>query len=276
MMKIIQITDLHLLPEGGRVFDSDPAERLAAAIADINRHHADAGLCVLTGDLAHDPEPGAYALLRRLVAGLAMPVRLVPGNHDDRATLRAAFPEIGIDAGGFLQSYLDTDTGRLVFLDTVDPGVHSGAYCDARLAWLDDVLAGAEGRPAYLFMHHPPMPLAFPRLDQYRILDGEHLGDLLDRFDNVRHLFFGHVHRPISGSWRGIPFSTLRGTNHQNWFDLSIGRENISSLEPAAYAVIFVDGRTTIVHLHDYLDANPRFIYDPDAPAELQVRRFDG
>src|SRR5256885_8190549 len=30
-----------------------------------------------------------------------------------------------------------------------------------------------------------------------------------------RSLSFGHIHRPISGSWRGIPFSTLRGTNHQ-------------------------------------------------------------
>ena len=275
MMKIIQVTDLHLLPEGGQVFESDPGARFAAAVADINRHHGDATLCVLTGDLAHDAEPGAYANLRRLLGDLTVPYRLVPGNHDDRANLRAAFPEVGTDTGGFLQSHLDTEAGRLVFLDTVDVGVHSGAYCDARLAWLEDALAGAEGRPAYLFMHHPPMPLAFPRLDQYRILEGERLGDLLSRFDNVRHLFFGHVHRPISGSWQGIPFSTLRGTNHQNWFDLSVGRENISSLEPAAYAVIFLDERSTIVHLHDYLDSNPRFVYDPDAPADRQVRRLD-
>jgi len=40
----------------------------------------------------------------------------------------------------------------------------------------------------------------------------------------IRHLFFGHVHRPIAGSWLGIPFSTLRGTNHQVCFDLSPGR----------------------------------------------------
>ena len=27
------------------------------------------------------------------------------------------------------------------------------------------------------------------------------------------------LHRPISGSWRGIPYSTLRGINHQVPFD---------------------------------------------------------
>ncbi len=42
MMKIIQVTDLHLLPEGGQVFESDPGARFAAAVADINRHHGDA------------------------------------------------------------------------------------------------------------------------------------------------------------------------------------------------------------------------------------------
>ena len=32
---------------------------------------------------------------------------------------------------------------------------------------------------------------------------------------------FGHVHRPISGVWRGIPFHTVRGFNHQVALQLS-------------------------------------------------------
>lgn len=31
----------------------------------------------------------------------------------------------------------------------------------------------------------------------------------------IAHFFFGHIHRPILGSFKGIPYSTLRGTNHQ-------------------------------------------------------------
>jgi 3',5'-cyclic AMP phosphodiesterase CpdA len=276
MLKLVQITDCHLLPDGERVFDTEPAARLAAAIADVNQHHADAALAVLTGDITHNGDAPSYAVLRRLLDTLQVPWQLVLGNHDSRTALRAAFPEVAADAAGFLQSFRDTPEGRLVFLDTVEDGVHAGAYCATRRAWLEGVLTEAGEQPVYVFLHHPPMPLAFPRIDQYRIgdRDAAALGDLLDRFPSVRHLFFGHVHRPISGSWRGIPFSTLRGTNHQNWLDLTAGRENISSLEPPAYAIVFIDRETTVVHTHDFLDASPRFVYDPDAPADRQVQRI--
>ena len=274
MLKLIQITDCHLRPPGETMFDLDPAARLAAAIADVNRRHPDAALCVLTGDLANDGDPAAYALLRRLLAELTVPWTLVPGNHDDRDAVRRAFPEVERDADGFLQSIRSTPEGLLLFLDTVDPGVHSGAYCARRLAWLKGELEAARGRPAYLFMHHPPVRIGMPRLDQYRLLDAEAFGAVLGRFPNVRHLFFGHVHRAVSGTWRGIGYSALPGTNHQNALDFADARENLSSHEPPAYAVILLDAETTVVHLHAFLYAGPHYVYDPDAPVGVQIRRL--
>ncbi|MEQ8348215.1 MAG: phosphodiesterase [Sneathiellaceae bacterium] len=274
MLKLLQITDCHLLPPGGRIFDSDPAQRLAAAIADINRQHADAALCVLTGDIAHDGDGPAYELLRDLLAGLAVPWQLVPGNHDDKAAMRQVFPALTVDAEGFVQSVRDSPAGRLLFLDTVQAGTHSGIYCPARLRWLDRALSEGARQPAYIFMHHPPMTIAMPRLDQYRLVDHQPLGELLDRHGTVRHIFFGHVHRPVSGSWRGIPFSAVPGTNHQNRLDFTAGRENISTLEPPAYAVIFLDAETTVVHLHGFMDDSPQFLYDPAAAPEAQIRRL--
>jgi 3',5'-cyclic AMP phosphodiesterase CpdA len=38
-MKFIHLTDLHLVPPGGRLYGLDPSERLRAAIADIALHH---------------------------------------------------------------------------------------------------------------------------------------------------------------------------------------------------------------------------------------------
>jgi 3',5'-cyclic-AMP phosphodiesterase len=272
MLKILQITDCHMLPPGETVFGSDPHARLTAAIADINRHHADAALCVLTGDLAHHADTRAYQALREALGDLAMPYQLLPGNHDDRATLRAAFPEVACDENGFVQSVRDVPAGRFIFLDTVDPGVHTGAYCERRRAWLAAVLDESRDRVVYLFLHHPPFPIALPHIDQYRMLDGAEFGAVVAPHANIRHLFFGHVHRPVSGSWRGIPFSALRGTNHQNWLDFADTRRSISSLEPSAYAVVFLSDDMTVVHLHDYLDASQKFLYDPDAPPDLQVQ----
>ena len=272
MLKILQITDCHLLPPGETVFGSDPQARLAAAVADINRYHADAALCVLTGDLVHHAVAAAYMVLRETLAALVVPWRLIPGNHDDRALMRAAFPDLPVDQHGFIQSAHDTPAGRLLFLDTVDPGVHTGAYCALRRAWLVAMLEASHDRPVYLFLHHPPFEIALPHIDQYRMVDGEAFAEAVAGHQNIRHLFFGHVHRPVSGSWRGIPFSALRGTNHQNWLDFAETRRNISSLEPPAYAIIFLAPDKTIVHLHDYLDASQKFAYDPEAPVELQVQ----
>jgi hypothetical protein len=75
----------------------------------------------------------------------------------------------------------------------------------------------------------------------------------------VRHLFFGHVHRPISGSWLGVPFSTVRATNHQVALDLHRSDAIPGSFEPPAYAVVLADDQQTLVHNHDFLDDSRRF-----------------
>ncbi len=69
-----------------------------------------------------------------------------------------------------LQSRLDTPAGVLLFLDTVEAGIHSGVYCKQHCHWLERALTEAEDEPVYLFLHHPPMEIGMPRLDQYRIL----------------------------------------------------------------------------------------------------------
>ncbi len=75
----------------------------------------------------------------------------------------------------------------------------------------------------------------------------------------VRHLFFGHVHRPISGSWRGIPFSTLYGTNHQVAFSLQDDPNLTGTHELPAYSVVLVDPDKVLVHTHSYLESSPHF-----------------
>ena len=65
-MKFIHLTDTHLVPAPRRLFALDPRARLTAAVADINRRHADAAMVAVTGDLTHWGEPGAYADLRAI------------------------------------------------------------------------------------------------------------------------------------------------------------------------------------------------------------------
>jgi 3',5'-cyclic AMP phosphodiesterase CpdA len=89
-----------------------------------------------------------------------------------------------------------------------------------------------------------------PVLDEVRLADADSFHAVLSRHGNVRHIFAGHVHRLIAGSWRGIPVSTLRSTNHQTALDFS--QSWSLGHEPPAYAVIFIDGDGVVVHFHDF------------------------
>ena len=147
------------------------------------------------------------------------------------------------------------DAGRFLLLDTVEEGKAWGSYCDRRVEWLQRSLDEASDMPVYLFMHHPPFHVGLFSVDRIGMgADGERVGEVVSKHDNIRHLFFGHVHRPISGSWHGIPYSTLRGINHQVPLDFAPLEVVPKSHEQPAYAVIFLEADQTTVHMHDYLD----------------------
>lgn len=265
-MKLIHITDTHLAKPGRRLYGIDPSERLAACIADIERHHGDADLCVITGDLTHWGELEAYRELKARLAALTIPLQLLVGNHDEREAFLSVFPEVPVDPDGFVQSARDCEAGRLLFLDTIQPGTHSGWYCEARQAWLAAQLEGSADKPVFLFQHHPPFNIGLPALDAIGIRQKEAFKAIVaPHAGRIRHLFYGHVHRPVAGSWLGIPTTTLRGTNHQCWLDFEEQDLIPGSHEPPAYAVVLIDDERVVVHSHDYLDASPKFsLADPD------------
>ena len=259
-MKLIQVSDLHFVPPGTLLFGLDPRVRLEAAITDINRHHGDAELCLFTGDLADGGAPEAYVALRETLAALQVPYRLTIGNHDDRDNFLRAFPEAPRDEHGFVQSVVTTGAGDMILLDTPEPGQGSGSFCAKRQAWLEARLAEASGRPVTLFMHHPPLDIGIPSLDRIGLVDKQGFAEVVvgagEGAGGIRHIFFGHVHRPVSGSWRGIPYASLRSLVHQ--VQLDFATETLESFEPTppAYNVILLDGEDTVVHHHEFLDAS--------------------
>lgn len=256
-MKLIHITDTHLTDGDALLFGTRPGERLGACLAHVAEHHADAERCVITGDLTHWGELGAYLALHRRLAGFPIPVRLLVGNHDRRDNFLSVFPETGIDDNGFVQSSEVVTAGRFIYLDTTEPGTHAGRFCEERQRWLRAELESSLER-CYVFMHHHPAPIGIRALDSIGQKDSAALLRLLDAHrDRVRHVFFGHCHLPLSGTIAGIPFASLRGTNHQTWQDFSdYPKLKAAKLAPA-YNVVLFDGRDCVVHTIDYGYAGP-------------------
>lgn len=261
-MKVIQLSDLHLIRPGQLLYGTSPLDRLQLAIDGILEAHADAEFCLLTGDLANAGGEAAYRSLAQALARLPMPAYPLVGNHDDRAELTRCFPALAASADGFLQSTIATGHGRFLLLDTLEPGVPWGVYCARRREWLGERLRAAGDEPVWLAMHHPPFAVGIPSMDQYSLRDPEAFWSVIaPHRARIRHLFFGHLHRPIGGSWHGIPFSCTAAPNHQIALDLATPRGDAvpGCREPAGYSVILIDDERVVVHHQQLSEGETRF-----------------
>lgn len=250
--KIVILSDPHVVADGGRIIGIDPVERLRGAIRHVNRWHDDAALVIVLGDLVHDGDPTSYAAIRVALAGLRPPVRLLLGNHDWRSVFLAEFPSTPTDETGYVQGTIDIGPYTLITLDTLVEGASHGELCAGRLAWLESRLQAAYPRPVLVFLHHPPMATGFPGMDAVGLAEPHALRDTLLRYGNVRHIFAGHVHRTIGGSWFGIPFSIFKSTVHQQPMDLMARDSSLSVPEPGAYGIVLLGEDSVIVHTEDY------------------------
>ncbi|SEQ60565.1 phosphodiesterase [Thalassovita taeanensis] len=250
-MKLLQITDIHLTTPGQTIGGRDPNANFDAALTHALTNHPDAEALFITGDLSDWGDAEDYARLRSRLKTIPIPVHLCIGNHDDRPTMLAEFPELA-DENGFVQQLVPLSTGHAITLDTWGPETHAGHFCEARAEWLDRQLADVDG-PIWLFMHHNPVPLGIEPIDQIMQLDAARLAHTIrPHAAKIRHIFHGHCHLPLSGSFCGIPLSAPRGTNHASWPDFGAVNELSAADLTESYAVMLSHGEDVIVHMIEY------------------------
>lgn len=250
--KIVWLSDLHITASG-QVEGTACATRLSQAVEQVNRWHADAACCVITGDLTDTGSPEEYAALTDGLAGLSIPVLPMIGNHDNRSALRAALPPVGLTMADYHQFRWDIGNLTLLCLDTHLPDNDAGAMDEARLDWVTEQLATTIGRQVLVFMHHPPGPLGLSLLDDMPLRDSEALMRLLASAPHVAHLFCGHVHRPVSGIIGGVPFTTLRALAHQTRppHHLKTWSDFVDPDERPQYGVVLVGPDRVVVQAID-------------------------
>ena len=255
-MKLLHLSDLHLRSAP----DALQNVRFRACIDRLMAEHADADLCLITGDLAEDPSEATYQFLRDEVSRLPFQTHLLLGNHDRRDAAFAALPRLARNTHGFAQSVVATPAGPLIILDTLDEGRHGGMLCARRLDWLAATLASMRGTGVMIALHHAPFATGLAGMDAYG-LDPEAaatLSRLLADHGAVRHLFFGHYHRLIHGQWQGIPFSCLPSFGEQVALRQPDPVDVAMTPGPAHFAVVTISEGLTLIH--------SEALADPGAP----------
>jgi 3',5'-cyclic-AMP phosphodiesterase len=234
---IAQISDLHIKPPGqlayGRV---DTAKALERCVATLNAFKPAPDFVVISGDLADTPTAEEYEDLKRLIAPLTLRFAGIPGNHDSRDMMRAAFPQSAYAfPSGPLDQKVEIDALDLLLLDSSVPGKPHGELDAPTLQWLEATLASSASRPALLFLHHPPFVTGIGHMDRQNLHNAGELASVVRRHPRVQLIATGHVHRAALTMFAGTPCTICPAPNHAVDLDLAELREPSFKVEQPAF-----------------------------------------
>ncbi len=194
-----------------------PAVNLADALGRALSVQPRPDCVVITGDLADTGHPEEYAALRDILRRCPVPVHLAAGNHDDPAALIARFGDTPFLGNGVSPSYLvEYPQATIVVASSWMPGSPAGYLGREQLAWIDRTLAVRPDVPAFVCLHHPPLPVGIPFLDGMILTDAAGFADVIRRHPHVARVLAGHVHRDVSALFAGTLMATAPSTYRQS------------------------------------------------------------
>lgn len=253
-MLIAQMTDIHIgfepaaRPEElNRIRFRQTLDRLIAAPNPVD-------MLLLTGDLTDHGDEDSFRKIADLLKICTFPVHAIPGNHDSREGLLAAFPDTPSE-DGFIQYVIEQSGLRIVMLDSFEPDRHGGAFCTRRRDWLRAQLDAQPDTPTVLFMHHPPVVSGIdwmdPAPDEAWIAN---FGAAIAGHRQIQAIHCGHLHRPIHARFNGVPVCVTPSVAPLVSLDLrsvDVKRPDNRALittEPAGYALHRWDGQNLVTH----------------------------
>ncbi len=232
MYRIVQITDLHIGREGERPREIDVRGNLERVLDAVRREHADS--LVLSGDLSfHDGDRQVYRYVRSRIEALGLPYAVIAGNHDISTHLAEEFSlrDRLHDGELYYARNFESSPGssatdlRAIFLDSAP-----GNMSDMQIEWLREEVASLNesGRPAIVFIHHPPLPCACRFMDSYYpFTRSADLVPLLESLVGLNAVYCGHYHAEALQPLPGRPEVSVHVTP-SIWFQIDRESEQLA------------------------------------------------
>jgi Icc protein len=199
-VKLLQITDTHLLADRGLVLGGFDTEASFQKVVARLRKDLPVDAILVSGDLADRGECGAYEKLRDALEPLDTPVFCIAGNHDDPAMMRAVFSSGAV-------RYVDAYTlgaWAIVFLCTQIPQRVDGELTTDELLRLEKHLREFRNKHVLVCLHHHPVLIGSSWMDGMRLANPEPLFEILDAYENVQAVLWGHIHQEFSLQRNGV------------------------------------------------------------------------
>lgn len=238
---IAHISDLHL---GGLVGSRSRFETLVAYLRECV---PGIDAVVVTGDLSDHGDADDYRLMTETL-DIGVPIVAVPGNHDDRASMRAAIPALGGVGSEPIHQVALLDGLAIVGCDVTVPGEPYGNVDDALLSWLDSTLQAVIGTPTVVCMHHHPVASRIGWLDGIALRGADRLEDVLRSHGHVAAVLAGHLHSAMAATFAGRPLIVAPGSSTVVVLPWEPYVGSMHTLMPAGVAFHVVTGTDVVTH----------------------------
>lgn len=219
-LEIVQFTDLHLIPAPEQhLWGINPYANFSVILQAATAEYPRAKLCLLTGDLVHNPVAEAYLLLRDCLVGLNYSIFRLPGNHDDSKLIDEYLSTGNIHK----EQALQLGNWQIILLNTNASTPIGGRLDVAELERLDKYLLAYPNHHTLVCLHHHPVSINSSWMDEMALQNPGDLFDIMDRHSQVRGVIWGHIHQEFDSERKGVrllgaPATSVQFVPHCNHF----------------------------------------------------------
>lgn len=225
-IRLVQITDTHLFEDpGGQLVGLTCEDSFREVLRLIRRQQQGIDGIVCTGDITQDASLAAYRRFHQALTEFGVPNHWIPGNHDLMENLRAALG----DEQGSLEKSFALGPWRILMLDSSVRGEVHGRLAEPELRFLDRQLASCREPHVLICVHHNPLPVEAQWLQHHALQNPEDFFAVIDRYDTVRCVLWGHIHQEYERERRGVRMLASPSTCvqfHPQQDDFTIDRLN--------------------------------------------------
>ena len=205
ILSLLQITDSHLTKDAkSDLLGVVTRDSLAAVLALLKKNisgqeHCEPDFLIASGDIAQDSSQEAYQYFRDQTGSLSARSGWFSGNHDDSQVMIEALNDESL----FSKIYR-FQHWQLILLDSSVRGSVHGELDSKELALLEKNLSECPDLHTLVCLHHHPVDIGSVWLDKIGLHNRDDFFKVLDKFDNVRGVLWGHIHQDWQSERNGV------------------------------------------------------------------------
>lgn len=258
-LRFVQISDIHLLDnKNDKLHNIDISKVFSEILKSINKIKPKIDFILLSGDVSENGSVSSYINAKEILSSIRIPVFWIPGNHDDLCNINILNNDLNISP---LKSFVKNDI-NFILLNSVafdNNGINRsrGFLSSNELQFLKNELQNNISKINIIALHHPPIKSGTWK-DERMLENSDSFFELINQFDNVSLVIFGHQHQSAFKKIGNVFFYSPPAASYQ--FDKIIkwGFDN----KPPGFGVISILNDGNIRCEDYYLDIIIRPVFN--------------